>query len=139
MHARATVGWVRWRSRCRILNVLCCAQVVALYGKSRLRVAQWSSSVKSCGLVLVPRASGLLLYLVQSIYNVSDASESPDSALTHLCNLVSPLPSTDFSRLHFGLSLKERRVRVVLLHHPSCLVPHHICHRLCHFRALDRS
>ena len=74
-----------------------CAGAVARYGKSRpgyvvsLSGCAHSSSIDSRSLVFAYHGLGSLLGCLWSIYNVSGASDSPDSASTRPNDLVSCL------------------------------------------------
>ena len=72
-----------------------------------------SASIDSSGLVCAYLASRTLLRHLQSIYDVSERSDSPDTASTRPCDLVGPLPGTDFSSSRLESSTTPRWVRMV--------------------------
>ena len=71
-----------------------------------------SSSIDSSRLVFTYRALESLLHHLWSIYNVSGASDLPDSASTRLYDLVSHLAGTDASRSQFESSSTTWWVRM---------------------------
>ena len=66
----------------------------------------------SSGLIFAYCSLELLLHHLQSIYNISGTSDSPNLASMHLDDLVSPSGVTDTCRLHFQLCLATWWIRI---------------------------